>query len=264
MKGKRRTLADMQSLAATRGGTCLSDTYKHGRHPLRWRCADNHEWSAPPNSVAQGAWCPTCAGRPQYTLSDMQALAAAKGGTCLSPAYLNSSTPLDWRCAHNHTFSKTPAQVRQGNWCPTCHPRGRRPLTLEAMQELAASKGGTFVSTAYHGVEVKHTFRCDQNHEWDALPKNVRQGSWCPICAIEAGVAKRAAAPKTHRLPGSLERMQALAAAKGGTCLSTAYTNNYSDLRWRCAHGHEWSAKPYNIQRGSWCPTCFREHRSAA
>ncbi len=258
MKGKRRTLADMHALAATHNGTCLSDTYKNGRHPLRWRCAKGHEWSTPPNSIVQGAWCPTCAGRPQYTLSDMQELADRHNGTCLATEYVNSTTPLKWRCAEGHEFTRPSAQVRQGGWCPTCKPRGRKPLTLEDLQAVATRRGGACISTKYRGVETKHRWRCAKGHTWSALPKNVRQGSWCPTCSHEEGALKRAALPTKARTPGSIQAMQKLAARRGGTCLSDVYKNNYSDLLWRCGQNHTWSAKPYNVQRGSWCPTCFK------
>ncbi len=256
MKGQRRTLKFMQDVATERGGACLSERYKHGRALLHWRCKDGHEWKAPSNSIMQGAWCPTCAGRPHYTLFDMQDWAESHNGFCLSTEYVNSTTPLKWQCAHGHTFDKPPAQIRQGAWCPTCTPRGRKPLTLEDMQALATERHGAFVSTAYHGVEVKHRWRCAKGHEWDALPKNVRQGSWCPTCANAEGASKRAANPARARTPGSLSAMQAVATSRGGACLSTDYRNNYSDLRWRCKEDHEWKAKPYNVQRGSWCPTC--------
>jgi len=51
--------------------------------------------------------------------------------------------------------------------------------------------------------------------------------------------------------------MQALARKRGGRCLSATYVNSYSNLRWRCAKGHEWEARPSSIKSiGTWCPKC--------
>ena len=56
------TLGQMQVLARTRGGKCLSTKYVNTKTKLRWRCAEGHEWEAAPSSVKnQGTWCPVCA-----------------------------------------------------------------------------------------------------------------------------------------------------------------------------------------------------------
>ena len=55
----------------------------------------------------------------------------------------------------------------------------------------------------------------------------------------------------------TIEEMQALAAKKGGKCLSTQYINAMTKLKWQCAEGHIWEARPNNIKNGgTWCPEC--------
>jgi hypothetical protein len=117
-----------------------------------------------------------------------------------------------------------------------------RVLTLTQMQALARDKGGECLSTKYVNSKTKLRWTCGDGHEWEAVPNSIQQGHWCPHCAGTA--------------PVTLLQMQALARDKGGECLSTAYVNNYTNLRWRCADGHEWEAKPNNIQQGRWCPHC--------
>ncbi|MBK3786399.1 hypothetical protein G3A43_40055 [Paraburkholderia aspalathi] len=58
---KRYTLADMQALAHSRGGKCLSDTYVSTLRHLQWLCGQGHAWSTTPAIVLQGHWCPECA-----------------------------------------------------------------------------------------------------------------------------------------------------------------------------------------------------------
>ncbi len=55
------TLGQMQVLARTRGGECLSTTYVNNKAKLLWRCRKSHEWEATPHSIKRGTWCPTCA-----------------------------------------------------------------------------------------------------------------------------------------------------------------------------------------------------------
>jgi hypothetical protein len=73
-----------------------------------------------------------------------------------------------------------------GQWCPRCGiKRGSeaRKLSIKDMYALAQSRGGIFLSLQYEGVGKKHRWQCAKGHEWDATPTNVKNGSWCPICA---------------------------------------------------------------------------------
>ena len=55
----------------------------------------------------------------------------------------------------------------------------------------------------------------------------------------------------------TIEEMQALAAKKGGKCLSTQYINSKIKLKWQCAEGHIWEATPSSIKNGgTWCTEC--------
>ena len=56
-------LAELQKLAASRGGVLLSERYEDARTKLRWKCEKSHEWLAIANSVRRGTWCPICAGK---------------------------------------------------------------------------------------------------------------------------------------------------------------------------------------------------------
>lgn len=60
----------------------------------------------------------------------------------------------------------------------------------------------------------------------------------------------------------SIETMQEIARSKGGECLSSQYFGAHIKLRWRCAKGHEWDAKPNYIKNlGTWCPFCAGKAR---
>jgi hypothetical protein len=56
------TIEEMQQIAKTRDGECLSTSYTNGSTKLRWRCRSGHEWMATPDNVKNGkSWCPICA-----------------------------------------------------------------------------------------------------------------------------------------------------------------------------------------------------------
>jgi hypothetical protein len=71
---------------------------------------------------------------------------------------------------------------------------------------------------------------------------------WCPICATKkSGIQRRL----------TIGTMCDIALKRGGRCLSKDYINIAVKLLWQCQYGHQWSATPANVKRGTWCPVCF-------
>jgi len=60
-RNQRLGLPQMQDIAASRGGACLSQAYLNERTLVWWLCGDGHEWKASPDKVKRGSWCPICA-----------------------------------------------------------------------------------------------------------------------------------------------------------------------------------------------------------
>ncbi len=55
------TLEDLQKAAEYRGGACLAEEVPDIYTPIKWRCADGHEFMMSVNAVLQGGhWCPEC------------------------------------------------------------------------------------------------------------------------------------------------------------------------------------------------------------
>jgi hypothetical protein len=139
-----------------------------------------------------GTWCPLCAHPSQYTIEDMQKLAATRGGECLSEAYINGTTPLRWSCGRGHVWEASANRILHhgpnGSWCRECVNASHR-LTLEDMRDLARSRGGECLSTEYVNSRTPLRWRCAKGHTWLAKPNKVKpygplqQGSWCPNCA---------------------------------------------------------------------------------
>ena len=56
------TIQDAQKLAEDRGGNCLSLELSNGTASMcRWKCAEEHVWTAVYYSIQRGSWCPNCA-----------------------------------------------------------------------------------------------------------------------------------------------------------------------------------------------------------
>ena len=61
----------------------------------------------------------------EFTIEDMQKVAAFRGGKCLSTQMTKGDwdTPLQWQCAQGHVFTATPRLILLGgHWCPDCFP----------------------------------------------------------------------------------------------------------------------------------------------
>jgi hypothetical protein len=246
----RLTLPLLQRIADRKRGRCLAVRYVNSSQSVRWRCAAGHEWLASAHSIRTGHWCPVCAHNQRLRLEEMSQIARERGGRCLSTSYKNGTTPLRWVCRQGHRWIARPANVkagsrRKGSWCPRCY-NGRRKfharLSIAAMKGLAKAREGMCLSTQYFGSKFRLRWRCNFGHRWEATPASVVQGSWCPICA--------------HNQRLTLELFQALAANRGGSCLSKSYLNERIYLRWRCREGHTWKAAPAKVKLGSWCPRC--------
>lgn len=121
VEARCNTLEQVQTTAKERGGECLSSQYINGVTPLTWRCAKGHIWDAVPANILQGAWCRQCYyDSMRSNIKDMQTLAQARGGQCLSERYVDSQTKLQWMCSVGHTWAAIPNSITQGGWFPLC------------------------------------------------------------------------------------------------------------------------------------------------
>ena len=131
-------LRAMRALAREHDGECLSTAYVNSFTKLRWRCAEGHEWEAQPNNVKNlDNWCPACAGNLRDTIEQMQALAKAHDGVCLSTVYVNHHTKLRWRCSEGHEWEAMPSNVKNLGSSHKCmHDSGMiSPITRRPQDE---------------------------------------------------------------------------------------------------------------------------------
>jgi hypothetical protein len=243
--GSRVIFNDLRRIAAEHGGQCLSTSYVNDGTKLLWQCAGGHKWMAAPSDTKQGKWCPFCAGTVRKTLEQMQEIAAARGGKCLSPVYEGNHRKLLWGCSQGHRWEATPAHIQQGKWCPKCSGNVRK--TMEEMKVIAAARGGKCLSRVYKNNKTRLLWQCHAGHTWEAIPSSVQRGSWCPYCS--------------GNLKKTMKDMRNLAAQHGGQCLSGEYVNTDTHLLWQCKEGHQWKAVPDSIRTGHWCPVCAKRKR---
>lgn len=192
----RKTIEDMQELAAQKEGKCLSDKYHNNRHKLEWECCKGHQWLAKPNDIVQGKWCPECQ---KSTIEDMVILAATHGGRCLSEDYLGINHKLLWECCCGYQWHTRPAIIKTGSWCPRCAGREncnspkkgfKKPIyTIRDLQHWADKCHMSVLSTEYKGLKYKYEFLCSNGHQITKTAASVKsQKGGCYKCNCKSSI----------------------------------------------------------------------------
>jgi hypothetical protein len=178
------------TVAASKGGACLSDYYTSSQQQMHWRCADGHEWEGTfSNIVSHGKWCPWCAGNkvsPEIQMQRARDTAHAQDGKLLTTSYQGNKSPMRWRCAEGHEWEAAfNTVVVRGSWCRRCQGTQRDAgEQLTKARELAAIKHGECLSYSYSNNSAPMKWKCDRGHVWEAAFYTVVQaGTWCPTCS---------------------------------------------------------------------------------
>eukprot|EP00415_Alexandrium_ostenfeldii_P005040 UN5040 len=133
---------------------------------------------------------------------------------------------------------------KRGAWCSQCARDAYAKERLRKASEAAAVRGGLCLSNHYERNTTRMVWQCAEGHRWLSAYRTVLiTGCWCPFCS--------------HKAPLSLDIARTVAEQRGGLCLSTAYVNSNTKMRWRCENGHEWDATLNKVKdAGTWCPQC--------
>ena len=115
---KKLDIKEMQMLAKSKGGKCLSKEYKNKDTKLEWQCEKGHNWWATPGSIKnRNSWCNECR---KNTLEEMNEFAKLRGGECISETYINATEKLKWKCVYGHEFEALYNNLKKGSWCTAC------------------------------------------------------------------------------------------------------------------------------------------------
>ena len=252
------TTKELQSIAEGKGGKLISKFYAGSGKHLLWECSFGHQWEAIPSSIKSGHWCPICARVHKLDIKSMKSIAKEKDGECISPEYINSSTPLCWQCKESHTWWAYPNDVKnKGTWCPYC--AGLNKKTIQVMKIMAKSRNGKCLSTMYKGMGHILKWQCNLcNNQWLASPSNIiYNNSWCPKCANSRKSKKM--------LKYGIEDMIEVASRYNdgrGKFLSTVFMGTHRLHYWKCGTcDYIWQSRPYDVITGHWCPNCANNIR---
>ena len=139
---QKKELLILKKIASSKKGYCLSKNYVNNRSKLRWRCENNHTWSARADHIKnRNQWCPKCAKNTKININDLKKIAKTRGGLLLSKKYVNSRLKLKWKCKNNHLFSSTANNVKNHNsWCPICKTFLKEEICRSTFEQIFLTK----------------------------------------------------------------------------------------------------------------------------
>ena len=120
------TTQEMQDIAESRGGECLSTVYINSSSHLTWECGCGNIWEAIPANIKSGRWCAKCGAKKSWnkrtkpSLQTLHQLATERSMLFLSSSYEDSKTKYLWKCPNGHQFNATYSNVKFGKGCPYC------------------------------------------------------------------------------------------------------------------------------------------------
>ncbi len=308
------TLAEMQQIAKSRHGKCLSKKYINSNTSMEWECNKGHCWKTSASNIRRGHWCYYCARitnglKLRITLSEMQKIAESKGGHCLSNSCEGTLNKLKWKCMDGHIWKAIPSSIKAGSWCPFCKrtneskcrfiieqllntplPKSRKiisPLELDGYSKkhhLAFEFQGEqhYKKAWYHKSqkEFKHQQKrdrkklrlCQQNKiillvipHWEATTDN-KLIKFIKTKLMDFGfhVNKKINWTSFAKYSSLLTQVCEIIKKKKGNLLDYKHvgndvnSSNNIKVYIECQYGHLWQSTPYYlIKRGSWCRNCI-------
>jgi len=165
----------------------------------------------------------------------------SSGFEMLSP-YIDSKTPIGFRCAVGHEHQISWQNFQRGRRCAFC---SKKHVLAETVREAFSSEGYTLLSE-YEKNRTKMQFLCPDGHEHQISWASFRLGNRCAVCA---GLCIK---PET---------VQKAFSSEGYTLLSE-YVKNSAPIEFRCPSGHEGRMQWANFRNGKRCRTCSRNYIS--
>ena len=168
-----------------------------------------------------------------------------------------SNKKMPWKCtAHGHEWEVSPNDRTGGRktGCPFCS--NHRVLVgfndLQTKYPDIAREALFDVTTVTASSHKKLLWRCDRNHEWQAVVSSRTGGSGCPVCS------------NRNVLVGfnDLQTTHPDIACEATFDPTSVVAGSSKKMPWKCtAHGHEWNATVNDRTGGNkpGCPVCSNQ-----
>jgi len=164
-------LEEMNEIAASKGGKCLSKKYLGAHGKLEFQCKRNHKWEATPDSIKNAkSWCRECflEGVKQETLTKLKKIVIEKKGSFDERKFIKGKVKIEFKCEKNHKFNQTPSLILGGYWCKICgRKEAARKLRLDITEvaKLGQPYNCVLLTKEYVNSKTKVEWKCSKNHK---------------------------------------------------------------------------------------------------
>lgn len=257
---RRADFKDIQLLAISRGGKCLSKTYEGAHEKLLFECNNGHQWHTKANAIKNGTWCPICRTPVGENLVRLLLEYLFKEPFEKSyPSWLKSKEgtqlELDGYCEKLKI-----AFEHQGeqHFRPNSHfvESFERRANLDETKRVLCKKHGVHLIEISQAGEKKGVGEIFSELKVELSRFKIGIPGAFSIEGFDEN-----AAYINNRSSEALEKIKEIARKNGGECLSNLYGGHYYKLEFRCKASHIWKTDPATIKRGRWCPECARNSR---
>ena len=173
---------------------------------------------------------------------------------------LSSSIRPWWKCKEGHYWQSRVYHRNNGIGCPYCS--GQRPIKgindLHTINPALAQEwnyeknNGLTPSEVLSNSGKKVWWKCEKEHEWQAVIGSRNKGCGCPYCA-----GKLAITGLTDLRTINPDLAQEWNKARNvGLTPNDVLPSSNRKVWWKCEKGHEWQATIYSRNSGCGCPYC--------
>ena len=159
--------------------------------------------------------------------------------------YQNANARIQVRCTRcGYEWSPIAQSLISGHGCPSCYGNTKK-TTSSFKRELYSINKDIAVLGEYGGTHAKIQVKCKKcGNEWLATPRNLLAGSGCLTCSGKKQKTQDEFIYELKKINSDIE-------------VEGSYISIDSAVLVRClVCGHEWSARPHNLLKGSGCPSC--------
>jgi hypothetical protein len=255
---RRLTIDDMQQLAVSRGGLCLSNEYAGTHEYLLWQCKFGHVWQSIPSNIKKGSWCPECSSglgericREYFQTIFKELFPKAR------PEWLVNSDgnrmELDGYCEKlKIAFEHQGAQHYSTN---TKFIKSEKVLSKRQKDDIR--KHELCLSHGIALIKIPEIMKFLQIKGIKSFIK--RECLNANVLLPENFKSIRVNLKSVYSIPSNIEHLnelKAIAKKKGGIVLSNKYLDSHTKIKLKCGDGHVWWTTPNGIKVGHWCATC--------
>ena len=251
------TLEDMQKIAISRGGKCLSKKYTSMDAKYNWECKEGHIWKSSFNPIyTRGSWCGIC------SRSGINEELLRTAFECIFKTKFNKVKPK-WLKSPNNTQMEIDGFSKELS------------LGFEYQGRQHFEKGHNFITTddelakriMYDDHKVK---LCKQNNVYlvvidykvnfrgfaeEIKKKCIELGFSISKYDFDCEIDWGKAYIKDDRIP----ELEEIAQSKNGKLLSDIWLGVKEHYSMKCNEcGHIWKAVGSELLGGSWCDKCAR------